>query len=112
MARTDQYVGLNERAKEFLDRKTKKDVFHLYKNGEIADRWEEPQKKAYGTIEGVFGNTFSLHYYFLHNGARVYEYIQAEPWDGGPMYYIALKDEEGNPIKESLWSEEEMGVRA
>jgi hypothetical protein len=45
-----------------------------------------------------------LRRYELPTGEVYEEYIQAQPWNGGPCYYIALKDSAGEPVRESLWT--------
>lgn len=108
MSRSDQYIGLNQRAEDFLNKHAVKDVYQIVRNGRVVETREEPQKEVYDHIEGAFYNTFPLYCYFLNDGSKVYEYVQADPWDSGPMYYIALRDSENKPIKESLWTNEEM----
>lgn len=110
--RTDQYVGLSSRAIEFLKENAELDHFQLLKNGVIDQDYYEPKKEVFSTLIGAFQNEFPLFTYFLENGEKVYEYVQAEPWSSGPMYYIALSyDPEGtDPVIETLWTEEEMGI--
>jgi hypothetical protein len=84
--RTDQYVGLNERAKNLVARYTK--VLR-----------EE--------FEGAFGNKFPLYDYKNDCGHVVYsEYVQAQPWSSGPMFFIALKCLMA--VSNSLWNDQEI----
>ena len=82
--RTDQYIGLSLRAKEFV------------KGMKIL---------PYDKFEGAFQNEFTLYEYFKWNKRkkRYHEIIQAEPWSSGPMFFITLKE------KRNLdWTEEEI----
>jgi hypothetical protein len=49
-----------------------------------------------------------LNRYELPDGRVFEEYIQSQPWSGGPCYYIALKDETGQPVSQSLWTKKQM----
>lgn len=110
--RMDQYVGLSYGGQKFLEENAEVDHFQLLKNGEIVEEYTEPRKTRCGQIEGAFGNDFPIFEYSLKDGSIVYEFVQASPWSSGPVYFIALSyDEEAqNPVAESLWYEEEMGV--
>ncbi|MEK9180319.1 MAG: hypothetical protein AAB897_02815 [Patescibacteria group bacterium] len=37
-----------------------------------------------------------------------YEEVQAEPWSSGPVFFLALQDEDGNWVAETLWPEEDI----
>jgi len=65
------------------------------------------KKETCGTYLGMFDTEFGLYRYTLPNGKWYEEYVQAAPWSSGPLFYLALKDENG-PVKESLWSDEEL----
>jgi hypothetical protein len=45
----------------------------------------------------------------MPNGSVFEEFVQAEPWSGGPCYYIALKNKRGAVVRQSLWTDEELG---
>jgi hypothetical protein len=73
------------------------------------------EKTVIGTIEGAWTDVVAnLHAYYGeddHGSFIQYtEYVYATPWSSGPMYFIALKDNEtGDPVPDSLWTDEEMG---
>ena len=117
--RMDQWIGLNPRSEKIivgqpvllytdLVRRTHKDGrVELFK-----------PKKTYGTdtkteriatIAGAFDDVAGhLFRHTLADGTIYEEYLQANPWSSGPMYFVALKDADGNPVPESLWTDEEM----
>ena len=49
-----------------------------------------------------------LQRYYLKTGKYVDEYVQATVWSSGPVIFLALQDHNGIPIKESLWSDEDI----
>lgn len=100
MSRVSQYAGLSPKALEFLDKNSKRDIFHIVKSDRVIETRGEYRKEVYSTI----GDAFPLYRYFLVDGSSVYEYVQASQ----PVCFIALRDEAGNPIVETLWSAEEM----
>lgn len=67
--------------------------------------------KKIADVEGPFSPVAGeLYEYEIPDPAGNYtvqEYVQAEPWSSGPMYFIALM-RNGQPVPESLWSEEEI----
>ena len=81
--RTDQYIGLSPSTQKFV---------------------AKMEAKQYDTFEGAFCNKFPLFSY----DEKYFEYVQEEPWSSGPMFFIALKDAEGTPVSESLWTQEEI----
>ncbi|MGH9553291.1 MAG: hypothetical protein ACRD3W_28175, partial [Terriglobales bacterium] len=67
------------------------------------------QIEVIGSIEGAWDPVVAeLHRHTLSDGSMYEEYVQAAPWSGGPCYFIALKDESGQPVAKSLWSEEQL----
>ena len=57
---------------------------------------------------GMFDQEYALHKYTFPDGRVFYEAVQASPWSSGPCFFLALKDERGEWVGESLWSEEEI----
>lgn len=116
MARSDQYIGLNDWARRLVTRKQKvREVgVQIFANGKKKsfNRWRRAamtRKEHAGVIPGVWIEQVSLlHRYTMPDGTVYVEYVQATPWSGGPCYFIALMDKHGNPVPESLWTEEEM----
>lgn len=60
-------------------------------------------------VTGMFDeDVHILKRYYLKQGGYVDEYVQAEPWSSGPVIFLALMDSNGQPIPETLWSQEEI----
>lgn len=86
--RSDQYIGLNSRAIDLV-----KELPERY----IGSRY-------IGSFEGAFGNEFGLWSY----DDKYFEFVQVVSWSSGPMFFIALKDVDGDEILESLWTDTEI----
>jgi hypothetical protein len=121
--RCDQYIGLNYWANKML---------YDHRQTGVMERWFYPDEteiddpkpflvdsvrtripthkiEIIGKIEGAWNpHVADLRRFTLEDGTIYEEYIQAEPWSSGPCYFIALKDSEGNPVPESLWTDEEI----
>lgn len=90
--RMDQYIGLNDWGQELTS--------HM-------------EKEVCGEIEGAWTDVVSNLYRYkgMHGVFLFEEYVQAEPWSSGPMYFVALKSlKTGEPVPQSLWSDEEMST--
>ena len=90
--RCDQYMGLTEAAQSLI-------------SGESV-RMEKSGK----TYSGMFDDVFCLNRYTLQDGRVFTEAVQAEPWSSGPCFFLALQDEHGEWVPESLWSENEINA--
>jgi hypothetical protein len=55
---------------------------------------------------GMFEDEYPLYKYTFPDGQVYFEDLQAAPWSSGPVHFLALRDESGNWIPESLWPEE------
>ena len=116
MARSDQYIGLNDWARRNVTGKQKVRELgvRIHANGRKVNfnRWcrvPKARKEHVGVIRGAWVPVVApLHRYTMPDGRVFVEYVQAEPWCSGPCYFIALKDKHGNPVPESLWTDEEM----
>jgi hypothetical protein len=86
MARKDQIIGLNNWAQAFTKNAKKEE------NG--------------NSFPGILGDEYPLHKYTFPDGQVYYEKVEAVLWESGPCFYLALVDEEGNWVPESLWLEE------
>lgn len=114
--RCDQYIGLNPWARRLVTRKQKvrEQGVRIFANGKKQrfSRWRRMplvRVEHAGVLRGAWTDRVALlHRYTMPNGDKYVEYVQATPWSGGPCYYIALMDKHGNPVPESLWTEEEM----
>ena len=115
--RMDQHMGLNQWAAKFVAGTR---VFLYTEKVERVhpDRRVEKfrPRRVYGSsvrkeesgssFSGMFGDTYPLHTYTFPDGRVYAESVQAEPWSSGPCFFLALKDENGAWVPESLWSEE------
>ncbi len=116
MARSDQYIGLNDWARALVhQRRDVREVGDtILPNGDAVpfDRKGTALVagvETIGEIVGAFSDCVAhLSRYTLPDGRVFDEFVQAEPWSSGPCYFIALKDGEGNEVAESLWSDEEI----
>lgn len=113
--RCDQYIGLNDWARRLVTRKEKVREFgvQVFAGGKRKkfSRWRRipvARKESAGVIRGAYDSRFPLHRYTLPGGVVLVEYVQASPWSGGPCYFVALKDQQGRPVPESLWTDAEI----
>ena len=113
--RCDQYMGLNDRAKKIVEGTVvsiQRKIIDTYPDGRVEESTTEVEVSDV-TIEDTetFAegfNKYPLYKYTLVGGTEYFEYVQEEPWSSGPMFFIALKDQNGNPVKDSLWTDEEL----
>jgi len=97
--RTDQYIGLSRRAKDWLDKNRKPPVVCKMCNTPT------PMKpEVIGVYEGMFGNKYNLHRHQLKHGYAD-EFLQASPWSSGPMFFIGLRINEGIELR---WTDSEI----
>jgi len=114
--RCDQYIGLNKWASEKVSRQmTVREIGARLLPGGKAVPFDRsisvPVAKieVIGKIAGAWNDhVANLHRYTLPDGRVYVEYIQADPWSSGPCYFIALKNQKGNVVSQSLWTEEEL----
>ena len=117
--REDQFPGLNKWAEAFVAGEQKLAYIAKLKKIYPDGREEQaPDQEIYAsTIKkeedgryytGMFGTEYALHQYIFPDGKVYKEYVQEEPWSSGPCFFLALKDEEGRSVAESLWTEDEV----
>jgi hypothetical protein len=116
--RTDQFYGLNAWARELV--LTTHVVTEIGVRKYADDTIEPFIREAtipvatltkIAEIDSAFAPRMpvaDLNRYELPDGRVYEEYVQAQPWNGGPCSYIALKDSSGEPVRESLWTKKEM----
>ena len=112
MSRSTQVVGLNNRAMVWLIKNNKMvsgkcdcpdcKTEHMKKSA-----WEVYDKKT-GVELGMFDDGPELCKYKLKDNSWVYEYVQDAPWASGPVIFLALRWEDGTPVKESVWKKSEI----
>lgn len=117
--RKDQYIGLNERVEELV-KGTPVCVYvevttRVYPDGRHEEQEPKPvyessvKREEHDVIHGAWTDMVApLHKYTFPDGRVYFEAIQAAPWSSGPCYFIALKDERGEWVPESRWSDEEI----
>lgn len=107
--RSDQFVGLNKRAIEFLEKNAIKATHIIIVDGKIISTEEKVH-----VIEGknyrseMYNDDIRLNSYILYDGQRVDEYEQYCGYSSGEVHFIALLDSGGTPIEETLWTQEEI----
>lgn len=122
--RMDWHHGLSERARALVagcgkphySRKTQPTKVVLPDGNEAVIRVPvlescvrvEPSGEHY---TGMFDDEYPLHKYTLRNGTVYCERVQVADWDSGPNFFIALVDEKGEWVQESLWTKEEIEAK-
>ena len=98
--RMDQYVGLTERAHKWLQEHAALRYTETLSvstvNGVETHRSSAtnvaPCSVDYDYIEGAWDDHVApLRRYQLQDGREVEEFVQAEPWSSGPMYFVGLR---------------------
>jgi len=111
MSRSDNFIGLNEKANNFLWKNGKIGKLRLCDdNGNMI---REEDKLLYTESDrytwfSMFGGEYPLRVFELKDGNKVYEKVQLDPWAGGPCIFTALVDEDGKWIEETLWDEDKV----
>lgn len=122
MGRCDQIVGLNDRARKFVRAKPvliyTETVIQEYPDGHREILGPNPvyrpsvtKESSGGSFVGMFDNDEQhplFRYYTFPGGRMYYEAVQDQVQSSGLVVFLALKDEAGNWIPESLWTEEEI----
>ncbi len=117
--RCDQFAGLNPWATEFVLGEPvfvcTEEVVRVYPEGR---RETMPPRQVFESsvkrelsgedYEGMFGDAYELSRYVFSDGRIYYARLQAAPWSSGPVFFLALQDEAGSWVAESLLSEEEI----
>lgn len=100
--RMDQYVGLTDRAKKWLDENATR--LEWVKTVTYSDGRQETfqgsviEWEAYGVIRGAWNDEVAaLRRYTLKDGSRLEEFVLAQPWSSGPMYFIGLRPAPDSP---------------
>lgn len=116
--RMTQWCGLNERARKMIKapmRKYKDRTVRIYDDGQTASfehEGELPDREAdvydTDTLHSMFDEETPLMQYTMRDGRVYKEVIQCAPWSSGPCIFLCLADGDGNIIKESEWTDEEI----
>tara|TARA_B100000424_G_C22730724_1_gene396245 strand:- start:119 stop:475 length:357 start_codon:yes stop_codon:yes gene_type:complete len=87
----DTCIGLNERALELVE------------DAEVVN------PEGGGSYPTIWTGDWPLASYVTEDGTVYQEFLQEDIWTPeGPVYFLALLDEDEEPVTESLWSDEEM----
>jgi len=119
--RADQIIGLNKWAENFVKGKPVlvyvEETTRVYSDGHEEIIEPEPvfepsiqKDKSERIFIGMFGDEYPLYKYTFPDGRVFFERVQAETWSSGPVFFLALQDEEGEWVKVSLWPEEEIAT--
>ena len=57
---------------------------------------------------GMFDQEYPLLKYTFRGGKVLQEFLQTASWSSGPVLFLALKDEYGEVVEDSLWTGEEI----
>ena len=119
MSRSWSFYGLTPQAHLFLEQhielcEYQETLIRTYANGRCEQSTQTLKEsswqkgKIYAQHQPWFDEPLQLKSWTLPNGQEIYEFVQDEPWSGGPCTFLALSyDISGTqPVIESLWSEE------
>lgn len=98
--RCDQYIGLTTEAQEFL---SEHEI--TPEPCSCCKRPFPPKLEQICTYRGINNTEYPLNRHFLMGGRYADEFLQADPWSSGPMFFIGLRVSDG---QEFSWSEEEI----
>ena len=111
--RMDQHMGFTDAGREFIDNHAEiagtRITKEVYESGEERILSIEPiyVTKEYDEFRGAY-DPFPLREFTARDGSVFREAVQASPWSSGPMIFMALQNENGEWIEETLWDEEEI----
>jgi hypothetical protein len=108
--RCTQLIGLNGWARNFVIKNVVVHRTDTFPNGKVMESDIEVNachSFEYDSAEyaGMFDDGPMLQAYFI-DGHWYFEDVQCSPWSSGPMIYLALRDEKGEWIIESLHDDE------
>jgi len=118
--RCDQFFGLNVWARDLISSQSKRCTeysIRVYEDGTV-ERLPEKNlainqvktERSGKHLFGMYDVTYDLFKYIFPDG-RVFEEVeQITVWSSGPMIFTMLVDENGQPVKESMWDEDEIST--
>lgn len=115
--RCDQFMLLNEWASNLVKGELMlvwmEEVTRVYPDGLREALEPRPVFKSSVNTEesgefysGMFDDEYPLRKYTFADGRVYFEKVQAASWSAGYVFFLALEDEKGNWVPESLWAEE------
>ncbi len=112
MSRSDSMAGLNHWARKFVKGETvsfTENTTRIYSDGR--EEVMPPKEVETSLVESDWNGDFCSGYddhplrkYIFPDGKVYFEYEQAQYSSSGPVFFLALKDEDGRPVQKSLWS--------
>lgn len=116
--RTDTLVGLNAWSKRLINRKLKgaREVGQIvFPDGKTVKFEREVREVKLAEVVGYIRGRYRQYVaprrrYTMHDGRVLTEVVQNIAHCGGPNYFVALVDEKGNFVPQSLWTEERMSM--
>ena len=114
MSRSWYCVGFNPAAKAILDEKYiigQRKTIETYVDGRINEVVEDIttpvyKEKVYHIWEPDHDSKLELKVFTFPDGRVLESFIQAEPWNGGPNTFLALRDHFTKvPLAETEWSQ-------
>lgn len=103
MSRSTQFIGLNDRAINWLKR------YAVRISESKSDRKRFVQCDCGEILTGMFGeDVYTPQKYYLKGGGYVKEVLQCDPWSGGPMLFLCLEFPDGKIVRASYWKDEEI----
>ena len=109
--RTNQIIGLSEKAIAYLIEESQRDIITRTRNGEVIETKEvvSSEISERNAIEDNLGyGKIQFKKYLLKDGSWVFENIQEVIWSSGPMYFLALENIHKEWITKTFWTEEEL----
>lgn len=119
--RQDNIVGLTSAALELIKNRITETVLlyteqtiRIYPNGLKETLPLKPimeasyKKEEYSSYHGMFDTEYPLFKYIFSDGTVLFEAVQEEAWSSGACFFLALKNEKGEWVKESLWLEDDI----
>lgn len=117
--RFDHYKGLNQAGLRLLKRRVRVQEYvkRVFPDGRV-ETFERKSIPAVarvtriGSIKGAYKSRVAhLRRYYMLDGVTYFdEFVQQEIWAGGPHYFIALKDNLGNAVTRTLWTDQQMNT--
>jgi hypothetical protein len=98
--REDQYIGLPQTAVAFLDEQET-----AVQICTCCNRPFPRDLQVVGHYHGMFDTEYPLYRHALKDGRVADEFLQASPWDCGPMFFLGLEVSDGTRFE---WTEEEI----
>ena len=107
--RQTQIIGLSDSGKEYVCSFVNRDLVIKIRNNKIIEEKEIISSEE--SNKHVINDDYCdipLKKYLLKDGNWVFEKIQEVIWSSGPMYFLALENDQGEWLPETFWTKEEL----